>query len=160
MPRFDDDVTICGRSDNFCVNEVTKQMRTKTNASLLCDCLPGCYAINYDTELSLTPLLARSPLLQKRNLQVSNTAILHIYYKENSFRSQKKDELVGFTDFLCKYFIKLQLFPIIIYFEFLRSSAFILRMYYLRLQFQPTPVVFWGYLWASVSSRSVSYSIS
>lgn len=101
MPRFHDDITICGRSDDGCVNEVTRALESKTNKSFVCECLPGCYAINYDTEISLTPLLARSPLLQQRGLDPSNTAIAHIYYKDFSVRSQKKEELIGFTEFLC-----------------------------------------------------------
>lgn len=30
-------------------------------------------------------------------------AIVQIFYEENSFRSSVKDELIGFTEFLCNY---------------------------------------------------------
>lgn len=103
MPRFHDDITICGRSDSGCVNQVYRELQQKTNSSFLCECLPGCFAIAYETEISLSPLLARAPMLQKRKLNTSNTAIVHIYYKDPTFRSQRKDELIGFTEFLCMF---------------------------------------------------------
>lgn len=105
MPRFHDDITICGRSDNVCVNEVTRELQSKSNSSFICECLPGCFAINYETEISLTPLLSRSPMLLRKGLTASNTAIAHIYYKDPSVRSQRKEELIGFTEFLCKTFL-------------------------------------------------------
>lgn len=104
MPRFHEDITICGRSDSGCVSQVNRELRLKTNSSFICECLPGCYGIAYETEISLSPLLERSPLLEQNKLVASNTAMLHIYYKEQSVRSQRKEELIGFTEFLCKSF--------------------------------------------------------
>lgn len=95
MPRADDDITICGRIDSACVNEVTRELRLKANSSYSCECLPGCFAVSYETEISLTPLLGRSPMLQKKGLVASNTALAHIYYKDPSVRSQRKEELIG-----------------------------------------------------------------
>lgn len=103
MPRFDEQTIICGRSDNDCVNRVTELLKLKTNASFQCECLPGCFAINYDTEMSFSKLIAGSPLLQQHHLHERNAAIAHFYYRGNSFRSQRKDELIGFTEFLCKH---------------------------------------------------------
>ncbi|XP_031626094.1 pickpocket protein 28-like isoform X2 [Contarinia nasturtii] len=100
MPRFHEDINICGRSDNPCVNRVIRELRTKTNSSFICECLPGCYAIAYETEISLSPLLPQSPLLQGKKLVVSDTAVLNIYFKEPSVRAQRKEELIGFTEFL------------------------------------------------------------
>lgn len=103
MPRFHDDINICGRSDSVCVSEVTRELQLKTNESFQYECWPGCFAISYDTEMSLTPLLHRSPLLAREGMMPSNAALVHIYYKENSVRSQRKEELIGFTEFLCTY---------------------------------------------------------
>lgn len=103
MPRFSDDIKICGRSDNDCVNNVVRFLQQRLNASFHCDCLPGCFAINYNTEISLSPLLSRSPWLTYHGSNVPDTAIVHIYYKENTVRSQRKEELIGFTEFLCRY---------------------------------------------------------
>lgn len=102
MPRFDDEVAICGRSNTDCVNSVTRSLQAKVDASYLCECLPGCFAVNYATEISFSPLLVLgSPWLKEKKKHPADTAIVHIYYKENSFRSQRKDELIGFTEFLC-----------------------------------------------------------
>lgn len=103
MPRLHDDITICGRSDDHCVNTVVRELQSKTNSSFACECLPGCFALAYDTEMSLSPLLKQSPLLQEKKLIASNTAMVHIYYKDQSVRAQKKDELVGFTEFLSMF---------------------------------------------------------
>lgn len=32
----------------------------------------------------------------------SSIAVVHIYYEESFFRSYTKEELIGFTEFLCK----------------------------------------------------------
>lgn len=32
-----------------------------------------------------------------------NLAVMHIYYEDNFFRSNTKEELIGFTEFLCYY---------------------------------------------------------
>lgn len=102
MPRFDDDITICGRSDDDCVDRVTKQVQMQVNSSFVCDCLPGCFEVTYDAESSMAPLLHKAPILSKTDLSSENVSVIHIYYKNNYFRSQKKDELIGFTEFLCK----------------------------------------------------------
>lgn len=46
LPRFSDDVAICGRKDTECVNSVARSLQAKVNASFQCDCLPGCFAVN------------------------------------------------------------------------------------------------------------------
>lgn len=112
MPRFHEDITICGRSDNVCVNEVNNQLRSKTNSSFVCECLPGCYALFYDTEISLSPLLARSPLLQRKKLLASNTAMMHIYYKEQSTRSQKKEGVFHYGHTVLLHLIETLIFDI------------------------------------------------
>lgn len=103
MPRFNDDVAICGRVDTACVNSVARLLQAGGNTSFQCECLPGCFAVSYTTEISLSPLLFRSPWLQENGMRPPNTAIVHVYYKDNNFRSQRKEELIGFTEFLCKF---------------------------------------------------------
>lgn len=97
MPRFNDDVAICGQGNNDCVTTVMRALQAKT---FQCECLPGCFAVNYATEISISQLLFRSPWLQEKKMRPSDAAIVHIYYKENTFRSQRKEELIGFTEFL------------------------------------------------------------
>lgn len=102
LPRFNDDITICGRSDDECVNNVTDHLQSSMNGSHRCKCLPGCFEISYDTEVSMAPLLKNAPMLRKRGLSELNVSVVHIFYKESYYRSQKKEELIGFTEFLCK----------------------------------------------------------
>lgn len=102
LPRFNDDITICGRSDDKCKNNVTDHLQSQINGSYHCKCLPGCFEISYDTEVSMAPLLKNAPMLRKRGLSEQNVSIVHIFYKENYYRSQKKEELIGFTEFLCR----------------------------------------------------------
>lgn len=103
MPRFEDDITICGRSDDACVADVTSQIRMEKNDSFVCECLPGCFEVTHDTEISMAPLLQHAPLLSKHGLQGPNVSVIHMYYKTMFHRSQIKAELVGFTEFLCKF---------------------------------------------------------
>lgn len=109
LPRFTDDITICGRSDNKCVKTVNDQIQSRSNDSLAlqCKCLPGCFDIGYDAEVSMAPLLPNVPMLRKRGLLEPNVSIVHIFYKNNYYRSQKKEELIGFTEFLCKLYMLL-----------------------------------------------------
>lgn len=111
MPRITDDITICGRSDQACVSEVELQFEMKINTSFICNCLPGCYAISYEAELSMTPILGSALYFRdgdkintntKRPMVEKDLAVLHVYFRESLFRSQKKEELIGFTEFLCK----------------------------------------------------------
>lgn len=103
LPRIYEDVTICGRSDSGCVDNLRKQISTIKNHRYDCDCLPGCFAISFDAEVSMAPLIPRYPL-KKININTDNAAVIHVFYRENFFRSQRKEELIGFTEFLCKLF--------------------------------------------------------
>lgn len=100
MPRFNDEMAICGRKDSGCVNSVARSLQAENNSSSQCECLPGCFAVNYATEISISQLF-NSPWLKEKEMFSADTAVVHIYYKENSFRSQRKEELIGFTEFLC-----------------------------------------------------------
>lgn len=86
---------------------VDREIRIKENASFRCnDCLTGCYAINYDSAFSTAKIFNKIPFLRQNKLDPKNIAIVHVYYSQSTFRSQQKEELVGFTDFLCKIFYK------------------------------------------------------
>lgn len=103
MPRPHRNMTICGRSDQECIKNVKIEMRTGLNNSFKCNCPYGCNAIKYEAGLSSTPMFGQAPLLKRFNLTVKNTAILHVYYMNTYYRSQNKEELIGFTEFLCEY---------------------------------------------------------
>ncbi|KAG4079926.1 hypothetical protein HA402_006238 [Bradysia odoriphaga] len=102
MPRFYENIPICGRSNDDCVDDVTNQINARKNSSFFCDCLPGCFEINYHAKVSMAPLLYGAPVLAKKALSEPNVSIAHIFYQYRFFRSEKKDELIGFTELLCK----------------------------------------------------------
>lgn len=103
QPRPHSNVTICGYSDAECVGKINREIRSNRNGSFKCDhCLVGCFSINYDTTYSTAMIFNEMPFLNKRNLPLDEISVLHIYYGSSSFRNQKRDELVGFTEFLCK----------------------------------------------------------
>lgn len=88
-----------------CIRNITNDIETQSsvNASLACECLPGCFEIKYDTEVSVAPLLPNEEMLQTRGLSAQNVSIMHIFYKYKYLRSQSKDEIIGFTEFLCTF---------------------------------------------------------
>lgn len=61
-------------------------------------------AIKYEMGLSSTPIFQKSAFVKKWNITTENTGVLHVYYQNTFYRSQNKEELIGFTEFLCKYF--------------------------------------------------------
>lgn len=79
------------------------QMQSSVNNSLSCNCLPGCFEITYDSEVSVAPLLPNEALLKNRGITAQNVSIMHIFYENSFFRSQSKDEILGFTEFLCTF---------------------------------------------------------
>lgn len=106
LPRLIDDITICGRSDDVCVRHVTTQIAAQTNSSYECDCLPGCFELTYDGQVSMAPMLDNTTILRNQNFSAPNVSVLHIFYKKKTLRSERKEELVGFTDFLCRYTVR------------------------------------------------------
>lgn len=100
-----DDVTICGRSDAACVQKVAEKMQEKRNASFICDCRPGCYEIEFDSNMSRAPLHPQAPILQKGRYAADNVSFVNIFYKDRYYRSEMKDEIISFTDVLCKKFV-------------------------------------------------------
>lgn len=101
LPRFHDDITICGLSDYNCTVPISELIQTQMNSSYMCDCLPGCFEIIFDTEVSMAPLLRGAAMLENTKFAEPNVSILHIFYKNNFIRSQKKEQFIGFTEFLC-----------------------------------------------------------
>lgn len=108
MPRIAPDLNICGPIDWSCYERVKEAMELNLNDSFACSCMPACYAMGYDTEISISKLLSKSYGIRERILRKmesgyreKNIAVLQIYYKESLFRSQNKEELIGFTEFLC-----------------------------------------------------------
>lgn len=109
QPRPHPNVTICSYAHARCVKEVDREIQLKRNSTFKCNhCMSGCFAISYDTTFSTSKIFERAPFLKKYNVEIRNVAMIHTYYGKSTFRSQKREEFVGFTDFLCKKFQKLK----------------------------------------------------
>lgn len=103
MPRIHSNITICSYSDYECAKKVERELLIKRDPRFKCEqCLSGCFAINYENTFSTAKLFDKSPYFAHNKIDPNNVAFLHIYYARSTFRSQTKEELVGFTDFLCK----------------------------------------------------------
>lgn len=76
-------------------------MQSSMNHSFACNCLPGCFEITYDAEVSIAPLHSNQKLLKNTTLKEQNVTTMHIFYKNMYFRSQRKEEIIGLTEFLC-----------------------------------------------------------
>lgn len=111
QPRENKNISICGAIDMKCMKRVDSEIQIQHNSSFKCDhCLSGCFAITYDSTFSTAKIFDEVTFLRQHNLDTKNIAIVHIYYSRSSFRSQRKEELVSFTDFLCRilhiFFVK------------------------------------------------------
>lgn len=114
MPRISEDITICSRSDWGCVTEVRRMIELKYNNSYSCSCLPACFGITYGTEISMASLISNGisfheEILLDNNLRwrTKDLAIVQIYFRDTFFRSQTREELIGLTEFLCKFCLQL-----------------------------------------------------
>lgn len=104
QPRSSSNISICGSEDIDCIKSVDQAIESKENTSFDCSyCMSGCSAITYESTYSTAKIFDQVPFLRKKKLDPKNTAIVHIYYTRSYYRSQKKEEYVGFTDFLCKF---------------------------------------------------------
>lgn len=93
-------------------------MQSAVNDSLSCNCLPGCFEISYDTEISVASLLPIEGPLKNKGITAQNVSFMHIFYQTSYFRSQSKEEIVGFTEFLCKFGFALEFSFEVIFFNF------------------------------------------
>lgn len=101
QPIVRENISICGTAEYKCVKWVDKEILLKQNSEFTCKhCLPGCFSLNYKTSFSMSKIFGGIEFLQRRKLEPKNVAILHVYYLRTTFRAQKKEELVGFAEFL------------------------------------------------------------
>lgn len=115
MPRISEDVNICGGSDLDCVFNVQRLMESKPSSFYNCTCLTGCFGITYGAEVSMAPIITqpfgfRDKILESKYLQekIKDLSLVSIYFRDTFFRSQRKQELFGLTEFLCKFIYSLR----------------------------------------------------
>lgn len=109
MPRVDENTVVCSRDDIDCSNELKLVIQLGLNATYRCECLPGCFEISYRADVT-TALLSNEFRVPQVMLNwhsseyvQKNLAVVHVFYEESLFRSNSKDVLIGFTEFLCKW---------------------------------------------------------
>lgn len=108
MPRkFNNESTICNRKKAPCYEKVLYNIAYSRNEKYSCSyCLPACFEVNYDRELSWSKLgngdFIMSETIPNGDVDYirNNIAILHIYFLDNSYVGYTKSELIGFTEFL------------------------------------------------------------
>lgn len=111
MPKLNEDIKICSRSNSQCYEHVRTEIKLQNNQNYSCSyCLPGCFEYSFGREIT-TAALGNTELFRIRDKYLSgmsfaylkeNVAVLHIYFMETSFRSFIKGEMIGFTEFLCR----------------------------------------------------------
>ncbi|XP_011645500.1 pickpocket protein 28-like [Pogonomyrmex barbatus] len=117
MPKSSN-TPICGKKDDPCAKRARRAMEVKlydedlTNSNVTkipsCNCWPGCFEINYRIELSqnkLIPTFQTAKRYVKKNMNyfTENMAVVHLFFVDSQFTKHIKNELFGFTEFLCRY---------------------------------------------------------
>uniref|UniRef100_A0A8D8ZC00 Uncharacterized protein n=1 Tax=Cacopsylla melanoneura TaxID=428564 RepID=A0A8D8ZC00_9HEMI len=82
-----------------------------------CGCLPGCFSLGYAKTQSSSSLV-NNPRIRKRYLTGKpigyfrkNMAVVHLFFTDTQFTGFVKNELFGFTEFLCKLNTYSSVFP-------------------------------------------------
>ncbi|KAL6445649.1 hypothetical protein ACFW04_000866 [Cataglyphis niger] len=150
---------ICGKRDEQCATRARRAMETKLydedlttpiNVSRIpsCNCWPGCFEINYRIELSQNKLTSTFNIDKryiKKNLDyfTENIAVVHLFFVDSQFTKYVKNELYGFTEFLCKYPISRTLY---------NYKVIIIKS--IEYNLQQVREACWVFLWASVVCHS------
>lgn len=100
QPKAHTNITICGAIDLTCIVKVVDNIVNGYHLFRCDHCIRGCFSLTYDPTMSMAKIFDRVPFLQQKRLDPKNVAIVHVYYDRSTFRAHKKQELVGFTDFL------------------------------------------------------------
>lgn len=88
MPRVDENTTICNRDDWTCYERIQLAIETASNDTFRCNCLPGCFEINYYADVSNARLGTEGYLLKQRVIRVTNSS--YVKYVRIIFTSFKK----------------------------------------------------------------------
>lgn len=76
MPRTQVDSNICGRRDMNCVKEIMLLVELNDNVTYQCSCLPGCFEINYYTDLYTARLGSTGFTMRERLLDSMNPEMI------------------------------------------------------------------------------------
>jgi amiloride-sensitive sodium channel len=106
MPKMEGS-KICNKKKAVCYDNVLYSIASTENQNLSCICLPSCFEVVYEKEISSARLGAGNFQMseeivmgKKADFLQKNVAVVHVYFQEKVFRSFTKGELIGFTEFL------------------------------------------------------------
>ncbi|XP_017753882.1 PREDICTED: pickpocket protein 28-like [Eufriesea mexicana] len=117
MPKSSN-TPICGKKDTGCATDARRAMEvelyddnigiTSINLSETpsCNCYPGCFEIGYNVEISQSKLMANvivsdNYVKKSKEYFTKNMAVVHLFFVESQFTKYMKNDLFGFTEFLC-----------------------------------------------------------
>lgn len=72
MPRVDENTVICNRDDWHCYDKIKLAIELSLNDTYQCNCLPGCFEINFMADLSAVRLGTEGFILRQNYLQGQN----------------------------------------------------------------------------------------
>lgn len=80
--------------------------------------------------MTFEQLLSKN-MFQNKNtkLDITNTAVLHVFLQDASFRSFTKTEFIGFTEFLCKDGFVSEIIYFMIFVTFLANTGGLLGLF-------------------------------
>ncbi|XP_055382439.1 pickpocket protein 28-like [Condylostylus longicornis] len=95
MPR-DPLYDYCGATDIKCYREVRKNLLKVDGFKTICNCLPACTSIAYDSEVTQSLLKDNGSNYDTQNEFARS--IMNVYFAKNQFLSAKRSELYGIAD--------------------------------------------------------------
>ncbi|XP_066582320.1 pickpocket protein 28-like [Prorops nasuta] len=117
MPKSSN-TPICEKKDDLCAKNARRAMETNLydeeeisinhlniTKTPSCNCMPACFEINYNIEMSQSKLLSTFNIddryiKQNQKYFINNMAVVHLFFVDSQFTNYVKNELFGFTEFL------------------------------------------------------------
>lgn len=73
MPRVDESTNICNRDDWQCYETIKLAVETAANNSFQCNCLPGCFELNYNADVSTARLGTEGFIIKQNSIRQLGT---------------------------------------------------------------------------------------
>ncbi|XP_018575693.2 pickpocket protein 28 [Anoplophora glabripennis] len=127
-------IKVCGKSDQECVATAKEDMEITYGNGSSCNCLPGCFEMNFSDSKSYSVLSDKIVNLHhigniSTDYFIKNMAVVHFFFPSSKFSKQVKSQLYGFTEILSNVGGLLGLF---MGFSFL---SFVELVYFVTLRF-------------------------
>lgn len=113
MAMTQPNASVCFLKDMECVDLAERMIVDSQTLACKAECLAGCQEIMFYPDLFVSPLTRRNyslldPYFRNVSTEVlqRDIALVQFYYEENFFRGNTKVPYTGFTEFLCKFFLR------------------------------------------------------